>query len=192
MVWSAAATAGTSPLVVHEVVPQIIPAAPTQTLSVTYPSGVVVDGGNELTPTQVKDTPQLSWPCEPDALYTVVFADADAPSRKDPKLRSWRHWLVVNIPRTNLAAGDEVSEFVGSGPPQGTGLHRYVFLVYKQPGNITVDESLRKTKNQATGRGKWDVQEFVQKYNLGTPVAGNLYQAQYDDYVPQVHKQFTD
>ena len=32
-----------------------------------------MDGGAELTPTQVKDQPQLSWQAEPDALYTVVM-----------------------------------------------------------------------------------------------------------------------
>ncbi|KAF0766665.1 protein D3-like isoform X2 [Aphis craccivora] len=51
------------------------------------------------------------------------------------------------------------SEYVGSGPPQKAGRsveHREKFLINK----------------------------FALKYNLGTPVAGNFYLAQYDDYVP--------
>ena len=39
----------------------------------TYPSGVKVDGGAELKPTEVKEQPQLSWETEPGALYTVVM-----------------------------------------------------------------------------------------------------------------------
>lgn len=32
---------------------------------------------------------------------------------------------------------------------------------------------------------------FVTKYNLGDPIAGNFYQAQYDDYVPILHAQLS-
>lgn len=54
--------------------------------------------------------------------------DPDAPSRKDPKWREWRHWLVVNIPGTEIAKGEVAAVYVGSGPPKGTRLHRYCFL----------------------------------------------------------------
>lgn len=176
----------------HDVVPGVIPAAPTSLLTVTYPAGVTVNGGAELTPTQVKDVPQLSWTVETGALYTVVMTDPDAPSRKEPKFSEWRHWLVTDVPGSDVASGDVISDYVGSGPPLETGLHRYVLLVYKQPGKLTVDESLRKTKNQANGREKWSVQKFAEQHGLGTPVAGNLFQAQWDEYVPQLYKQFTD
>lgn len=66
--------------------------------------------------------------------------DPDAPSRAQPDFREWHHWLVVNIPGDKVAEGETLSEYVGSGPPQGTGLHRYVFLVYKQNGKATFDE----------------------------------------------------
>lgn len=33
---------------------------------------------------------------------------------------------------------------------------------------------------------------FAAKYNLGDPIAGNLYQAQYDDYVPILHAQLSE
>lgn len=49
------------------------------------------------------------------------FADPDAPSRKEPKFREWHHWLVGNIPGGDVKKGDTLSEYVGSGPPQGTG-----------------------------------------------------------------------
>ena len=45
---------------------------------------------------------------------------------------------------------------------------------------------------QAKGREKWRVAKFAEEHGLGAPVAGNLYQAQWDDYVPQLYKQFTD
>lgn len=31
----------------------------------------------------------------------------------------WHHWLVVNIPQNDVAKGEVLSEYVGSGPPKG-------------------------------------------------------------------------
>ena len=50
-----------------------------------------------------------------------VFQDPDAPSRRDPKFREWHHWLVGNIPGDKINEGEVLSEYVGSGPPKGTG-----------------------------------------------------------------------
>lgn len=38
-----------------------------------YPSGVLASQGNELTPTQVKDQPSVSFVAEPESFYTLVF-----------------------------------------------------------------------------------------------------------------------
>lgn len=32
---------------------------------------------------------------------------------------------------------------------------------------------------------------FAEKYNLGDPIAGNFYQAEYDEYVPILHAQLS-
>lgn len=39
------------------------------------------------------------------------------------------------------------------------------------------------------GRGKFSIKKFAAKYSLGQPIAGNLYQAEWDDYVPLLYKQ---
>ena len=67
------------------------------------------------------------------------------------------------------------------GPPPGTGLHRYVWLVYEQPGKLNPDEK-RLTNRSAENRGKFSIESFAKKYNLGIPYAANFYQAEYDDY----------
>lgn len=71
----------------------------------SYRSGVSANLGNELTPTQVKDKPTLSWEAEDGAYYTLLLVDPDAPSRTDPKNREFRHWLVMNIPGTMVDQG---------------------------------------------------------------------------------------
>lgn len=93
-----------------------------------------VNFGDELTPTSVKDVPKVEWNADPNQLYTLLMVDPDAPSRAEPKLRSFKHWTVINIPGSDVPKGDVVSEYIGAGAPKGTGLHRYVFLAYKQTG----------------------------------------------------------
>ena len=70
------------------------------------------------------------------------------------------------------------------------GLHRYVWLAYKQPGPLTCDEP-RLTNRSGEHRGGFSIRRFAAKYQLGQPVAGNLYQAQWDDYVPKLYEQLS-
>ncbi|PIO56831.1 hypothetical protein TELCIR_21768 [Teladorsagia circumcincta] len=70
-----------------------------------------------------------------------------------------------------------------------SGLHRYVFLVYKQEGRITDSEHGHLTNRSGDGRGGFKTEKFVAKHKLGTPIAGNFYQAEWDDYVPILYKQ---
>ncbi len=54
-----------------------------------------------------------------------MIADPDAPSRKEPKFREWHHWMVGNIPGTDINNGEVLSDYVGAGPPPKTG--KYYF-----------------------------------------------------------------
>lgn len=42
-----------------------------------------------------------------------------------------------------------------------------------------------------SGDGRFNTKavDFVNQHNLGSPIAGNFFQAQYDDYVPILHAQ---
>lgn len=41
------------------------------------------------------------------------------------------------------------------------------------------------------GRPKFSVKTFAMRWSLGEPIAGNYYQAQFDDYVPLLHQQLS-
>jgi len=174
----------------HEVVPDVLKAPPTATLHMKYVGGEEVSFGNELAPTKVKAQPELKWDADEKQWYTVIMSDPDAPSRKDRSIGEIKHWLVVNIPGSKVNEGQVLAEFIGSGPPEGSGVHRYVFLAYKQPGKISPDEKY-VDKHTIEGRRNFNTQAFAAKYKLGEPVAGNFYLAQFDDYVPTLHAQFT-
>ncbi|TKR57511.1 hypothetical protein L596_030765 [Steinernema carpocapsae] len=175
----------------HEVIPDVLKTAPLKVAKVVYDSGVEVNLGAELTPTQVKNPPTVTWEANPEALYCLVLTDPDAPTRADPKWREWHHWIVANIPGCDVSKGDVFAEYVGAGPPEKTGLHRYVFVVYKQAGKLANPEYGRLKNNSTQHRNEFKTQLFAEKNGLGDPIAGNFFQAQYDDYVPQLYKQFT-
>ncbi|KAI5737550.1 hypothetical protein M8J76_014621 [Diaphorina citri] len=168
----------------HNIVPQLVSAAPKHILEIVYPNNSKVSLGNELTPTSVKDEPTVTWDAEPAGTYTLIMSDPDAASAK-----GFLHWLVVNIQGSDIHSGKVLAEYIGSGPPLGTGLHRYIFYVFKQSGYIDFTEPY-SSNTSAEGRRGFSTQNFADKYKLGSPLAGNFYLAQYDDYVPILHRQF--
>ncbi|XP_014207201.1 protein D3-like [Copidosoma floridanum] len=175
-----------------EVVPDVLKEAPAELLEVNFNGKIIQEFGQELTPTQVKKAPTLTWNANPNAFYTVCMTDPDAPSRTDPKAREFLHWLVVNIPGSDIGRGDTMAAYVGSGPPKGTGFHRYVIIVYEQPrGKIDVSSDKRIPNNTRDGRPKFSVQRYADEHYFGPPVAANMYQAQWDDHVINVHRQLS-
>ncbi|VDP22301.1 unnamed protein product [Onchocerca flexuosa] len=108
----------------NELTPTQVKKEPTKVSWDAEPGALytLVNLGNELTPTQVKKEPtKVSWDAEPGALYTLVMTDPDAPSRNNPIFREWHHWLIINISGQNVRSGTVLSDYIGSGPPKGTG-----------------------------------------------------------------------
>lgn len=171
----------------HQVVPDVIDQAPSEGISVVYPGHKEANFGNELTPRQVIEQPEVSWDAEHDTYYTLLMVDPDAPSRADPKFREFNHWQVVNIPETDISKGEVLTGYRGSGPPKGTGLHRYVFLVYKQDSILRFNEP-RIGPSARDNRASFSARKFADKYKLGKPIAANFFQAQWDTSVDQRNK----
>ncbi|XP_031332286.1 protein D2-like [Photinus pyralis] len=172
----------------HRVVPDIIDIIPSDLAEVVYPNDVRVEIATELKPIQVKEPPIIRWAAHPNLFYTISLTDPDAPSNRNPILREWHHWLVGNIPGDAIEKGETLTEYIGAGPPRGSGLHRYVFLVFQQKDRIQFEEQ-RLTNDSVKNRGKFSIRKFAQKYNLGNPIAANFFHAQWDDYVPILYTQ---
>ncbi|XP_018524774.1 phosphatidylethanolamine-binding protein 4 [Lates calcarifer] len=103
--------------------------------------------------------------------YVLVMVDPDAPNRADPKSAYWRHWLVVNLKANELKEGQiqgtTLTEYHPPTPPQKSGFHRYQFMLFEQPPGTLVS----LTKQENSSRGKWDLQAFITRFDLGEPVA---------------------
>ncbi|EDW80759.1 uncharacterized protein Dwil_GK11700 [Drosophila willistoni] len=164
-----------------------IDVKPSAKATISYPSGVEVDLGKELTPTQVKDQPTVTWEADAGSLYTLLLLNPAPPVREELKFKELLHWAVINIPGNKVADGQVLAEYIGSVAQEGLGLLRYVFLVFKQTEKITTDELLPKGIRDL--RRVIKTRDYIAKYNLGAPVAGNFFEAQYDDYVPILQAQ---
>lgn len=146
---------------------------PSLLLDVKWPSSKHANLGNTLKPKRLHDEPaiSLSQPLSSHAdepsrscsslntnvTYTITISDPDAPSRDDPKWSEMCHWIA-----TGLVVSDDTDSpclsmitpsstdlqhllpYYPPGPPEKTGKHRYVFLVFV-PANGTTD-ALNLTK----------------------------------------------
>uniref|UniRef100_A0ACB8FYM6 Phosphatidylethanolamine-binding protein 1 n=1 Tax=Sphaerodactylus townsendi TaxID=933632 RepID=A0ACB8FYM6_9SAUR len=141
-------------------------------------------------PTDVKNCPTaIAWnSCDPQKLYTLILTDLDVPSRENPKLREWHHFLVTNMKGSDISSGCILSDYVGSAPSKGTGLHRYVWLIYEQSQRLTCDEPVL-SNTSAAKRENFRAASFRKKYKLGPPVAGMCYLAEWDSFVPKIYEQ---
>ncbi|KAK8669291.1 hypothetical protein V6N13_106726 [Hibiscus sabdariffa] len=151
------------PLVVGRVVGDVLDSFTRSiSLRVSYPIREV-NNGVELKPSQVVNQPRVDvGGNDLRTFYTLVMVDPDAPSPSDPNLREYLHWLVTDIPATTGAGfGQEVVCY--ESPRPTIGIHRFVFVLFRQLGRQTV---------YAPGwRQNFNTRDFAELYNLGLPVA---------------------
>ncbi|KAF9115724.1 hypothetical protein BGX27_006671 [Mortierella sp. AM989] len=123
------------------IIPDVLDSFKSKTLlAINYGSDdKEVALGNKLSVQETQHTPQVSFQAEsPNDKYTLIMTDPDAPSRSNPKMREYRHWVLSNLSGSsdfqpaNVSQGTVVTPYMGPAPPSGSGPHRYIFLLYKQ------------------------------------------------------------
>ncbi|GAB1599010.1 phosphatidylethanolamine-binding protein homolog F40A3.3-like [Argonauta hians] len=173
----------------HGLVGRVIDRIPQKQLNVRYGSSDVQPGVN-LTPTMTKHQPQIKFDGEANSYYTLIMNDTDFPSRSEQKMGEFQHWMIVNIPGSDISRGDVLTDYVGPIPSKGTGYHRYVFMLFKQPKGKMEFRGERKINNRTSeGRKMYNMMEFAAKYSLQEPIYGNFFQSEWDDSVPKVYEQ---
>jgi len=186
-------------------IPELLDQPPKQLMKIVYENDRVLhkNTGVENTPTQVKLQPiSITWPdMKEDHFYTIIMIDPDMPSRTTPVNEKTQvlHWLMVNIPGCGVG-GRQLAPYIGSGPPPGTGIHRYNFFVFDE-GVKPKDYSCVKPMDLVdigkrvnwcfTEQGKtWTFRGFMAWAKMGLPIAGNFYQAQWDPQVDRLWRTF--
>ncbi|XP_023947614.2 protein D2-like [Bicyclus anynana] len=160
-------------------------SAPETMLEVYY-GNEEIKTGEEIYADITVEFPEVGFAVEPGCYYTFIIVDPDSPSAYDPFWRSYLMALYVNIGSSpsslgglDLHTGFEVATHIPTSPIPGTGIHRYVLLLFKQPYGIsTIDENLLCFQQF---RLNFRVDEFMCYYNLTGPVAGNFYLSQFPE-----------
>ncbi|KAG6390179.1 hypothetical protein SASPL_151661 [Salvia splendens] len=153
--------------VVGEVVDSFVPCVK---LVVTYNSNKQVCNGHELMPSVIVSKPRVDIGGEDmRAAYTLVMTDPDVPGPSDPYMREHLHWIVTDIPGTTDASfGREILGY--EVPKPVIGIHRYVFLLFKQ--------RCRQTVRPPASRDYFNTRGFAEENGLGLPVAAVYFNAQ--------------
>ncbi|KAI3458179.1 hypothetical protein Pfo_014842 [Paulownia fortunei] len=153
--------------VIGEVVDNFIPCVK---LIVTYNSNKQVSNGHELMPAVIMAKPRVEIGGEDmRASYTLVMTDPDVPGPSDPYLREHLHWIVTDIPGTTDASfGREIVSY--ETPKPVIGIHRYVFILFKQKARHTV--------KPPASRDHFNTRRFAEENRLGLPVAAVYFNAQ--------------
>uniref|UniRef100_A0A915J7Q8 Uncharacterized protein n=1 Tax=Romanomermis culicivorax TaxID=13658 RepID=A0A915J7Q8_ROMCU len=104
-----------------EITPNIIPNAPKNKLMVNY-EGTILENGMNFKTNQLRFAPRVQYAgADPEGTYSLVMIDPDNLSREKPTVAEWLHWLVLNIPASNIIdgiMGGQVLMAYGSPGPQ--------------------------------------------------------------------------
>ncbi|KAI9566975.1 PEBP-like protein [Boletus coccyginus] len=170
--------------IIPDVIPDRTTFTPEALLVVKWPTGKEATLGNTLTTIDTADepsvsfTPMQSFAAASDIGYTLVMTDPDAPSRSDPKMGEWRHWVVTGLKAPALSALDTgdtgarmtkpaTTAYYPPAPPRGTGPHRYVFLLYQEPSvDFSIPTHAREYESRPKDRAKWNAARFADEYGL--------------------------
>ncbi|KAL2541030.1 Protein CENTRORADIALIS-like [Abeliophyllum distichum] len=159
------------PLVIGRVIGDVIDYFPPSVkMSVTYNSNKHVYNGHELFPSIVTFKPRVEVNGgDMRSFFTLIMTDPDVPGPSDPYLREHVHWIVTDIPgTTDSTFGREVVSY--EMPKPNIGIHRFVFLLFKQKKRQTVEAPL--------SRDKFITRRFAEENELGLPVAAVFFNCQ--------------
>nr|QNM36891.1 MOTHER OF FT AND TFL1 [Litchi chinensis] len=162
------------PLVVGRVIGDVVDMFNRVTEFTVRYGNKQVANGCDIKPSASANEPRVQILAPPlsSNLYTLVMVDPDAPSPSEPKYREWLHWIVVDIPEgSDATQGKELVPYMGPRPP--TGIHRYVFVLFKQK-NGAVMAGIRPPD----ARNNFRTRQFAAENDLGLPVAAVYFNSQ--------------
>lgn len=159
-------------------------------IEAVFPSSKqAVDFGNLITPVDSKEAPEVSVkftkPVKDDVTYTLVVTDPDAPRRDNPTLGEVAHALFTDLnldgsensigkwQKIDFTKVTTILSYIGPGPPKGTGLHRYTFILYSSPKGIKVTgPSQDNRRTWGSGIPGFGVRDWYKKEKIEMIVLG--------------------
>ncbi|XP_046566152.1 uncharacterized protein LOC124274826 [Haliotis rubra] len=118
--------------------------------------------------------PEVTWPAEESALYTVIWYDAGP---------CFIHGLYVNVVGGRLDNGDTIESYIEPGNP-GHPIIPYVWIVFKQQRPLDAANA-KNIYDTLYSRGQWRVyvEDLVSQLGLSTQTYGvNVAKVSLDEY----------
>jgi phosphatidylethanolamine-binding protein (PEBP) family uncharacterized protein len=175
-----------------KIVPDVLPAFKPQGLvSLDFGSGPITVGQAipksgtankptaKISGTEAADAAPNSPFTSANAKYTVLLMDGNYPGSQNPNGYNL-HYLENNITPGEKAddtvtlkdsTDGPVIKYAGPGPAAGSGLHRYIWLVYAQPDNFTTPAKPAK----GGGVALFNLGEYRTASGLGAAIAGSYF-----------------
>ena len=82
--------------------------------------------------------------------------------------------------------GDVLADYLGPLPSKTGGLHRFIYLVYRQPERIEPGTLPRAGPCDWASRARFNAKRFAQLHRLDRPRAINYFVTRFDSSVPSV------
>ncbi|XP_036614109.1 39S ribosomal protein L38, mitochondrial [Trichosurus vulpecula] len=142
--------------------------------------------GNEVTPTEATNPPEVMYEAEKDSLWTLLLTNLDGHLQEHDA--EYIHWLVTNIPGNDVSAGQETCHYLPPFPSRGTGFHRFAFLLFKQHEPIDFSEDARPMPCYRLAMRTFRTFDFYKKHqDFMTPAGLAFFQCRWDDSVTHVY-----
>ncbi|KAJ7752638.1 phosphatidylethanolamine-binding protein [Mycena metata] len=157
---------------------------PTAFLSIVLPSGPAAIGA-EVALSETVEPPKIEIKAAPsdedvgadglvktEARYTLAMLDPDAPSAAQPTSSQFRHWVITGLQPDVEFTGPAVQTTTAAntyrppGPPKGSGLHRYTFVLFREPPNFSLPEGASELDDSVEARRRWDAVKFGERNGL--------------------------
>ncbi|XP_071690419.1 CEN-like protein 4 [Rutidosis leptorrhynchoides] len=160
------------PLVLGRVVGDVVDCfVPSVNMVIMYiNSSTQVYNGTERLPSSVTTKPRVEiHGGDMRSFFTLIMTDPDVPGPSDPYLKEHLHWMITDIPgTTDSSFGNEVVSY--QMPRPNIGIHRYVFLLFKQNG--------RQTVRCPASRDRFNTRNFTQENELDLLVTATFFNCQ--------------
>jgi phosphatidylethanolamine-binding protein (PEBP) family uncharacterized protein len=161
----------------------------------TEESNIVPIDGAVLTASGTNSAPDVTFEqlSMGNDFYTLIMTDPDAPSRLKPDFREFVHWVVMNIDGStggDLSSGYSILPYLGPAPPYSSGLHRYVFTLYKQKDKIA-QKDLDVAKSFFEPRGGLRTYQYIRNQSdkfFAHPIAMDAFLCEWDQMVDDFHE----
>ncbi|GAA5897649.1 hypothetical protein JCM6882_000060 [Rhodosporidiobolus microsporus] len=164
-----------------DIIPSILPEELTASLKgpvkIHFPEATA-SLGEEVERPKTLSQPEIEFPeADAGASYTLIMTDPDLFKHNDPVSGQVRHWLQSSVnfdattKRTTTSLNPPVlNSYVPPSPAIGTGKHRYIFILAKEPAAYTpaVEKKNYPLQDPADlkDRLKWTAAEYIKEEGL--------------------------